>query len=258
MSKQNTLITPNVVPGNSLFDQIEARGTIRFAVYDVDYGNPPEMYRDRETGEQTGVAIELCRIMAKDLGVEPEWVELPWEEQLPALLDGRVDLCIKHTNTPERALSVEFAGRLMRLDVVLMVRKDSSLKTLLDLNRVGIVVAHETGSSIADVLRRRLPLATLLGLEQEQAMLQVVSGEVNAFAGDTPVPLFVRKHPEVMLLEDEQGSPVVISREYGHPAIRPGDPRFLNWLNNWVSYYTAQGLVEELWDKYMREWLEAD
>jgi len=256
MSKQNTLTTSDVVPGNSLFDQIEARGTIRFAVYDVDYGNPPEMYRDRETGQQTGVAIELCRIMAKDLGVEPEWVELPWEEQLPALLDGRADLCIKHTNTPERALSVEFAGRLMRLDVVLMVRQDSSIKTLAGLNRAGVIVAHETGSSIADVLRRRFPLATLIGLEQEQAMLQVVSGEVNTFAGDTPVPLFVRKHPEVMLLEDHQGQPVVISREYGHPCIRPGDPRFLNWLNNWVDYYTAQGLVEELWDKYMQEWLE--
>lgn len=259
MSQQNTTVISNISPGNSLFDQIEARGTIRFAVYDIDYGNPPEMYRDQETGQQTGVAIELCKIMAKDLKVKPEWIELPWEEQLPALLDGRVDLCIKHTNTPERALSVDFAGRLMKLEVVLMISKDGHINDVHHLNKNGVVIAHETGSSIAEVLHRRFPLASLVGLEQEQGMLQVLKGEVEAFAGDTPVPLFAKKHPtDVMLLEDEHGQPVVISREYGHPCIRPGDQRFLNWLNNWVDYYTAQGLVDELWEKYVQEWLDTN
>ena len=50
-------------------------------------------------------------MMARDLGVEVEWVDLPWPNQIPAFLEGKADLLPKHTNTSLRGLLVDFSIR---------------------------------------------------------------------------------------------------------------------------------------------------
>src|SRR4030067_1554130 len=97
---------------DSLLYEIRRRGILRVAVDFVPpprYGYPPEFYIDEDTGKPSGFGCELGRLMAQDLGVEVEFVNIPWPEQIPALLAGKVDVLPKHVNTPRRALEIEFA-----------------------------------------------------------------------------------------------------------------------------------------------------
>ncbi len=61
-------------------------------------------------------------MIAEDMGVELEIIEMPWPEQIPALLTGKVDLLPKHTAFPARALKLEFClGRLMQIRLTCQV-----------------------------------------------------------------------------------------------------------------------------------------
>lgn len=243
--------------GTSTLDDILERGTLRIAVEfndPPDSGFPPEMYIDPETQKPWGIGPIIGGLIAEDLSVALECVDLPWPEHIDALLEGRVDLLPKHTNTPERALGVEFAnGRLTGYRVTALIGKGSGL-TLDDLDRDGVVISTWHGASTTQVAERRFPRAKVV--EFKEPHVEVIEDRAHACVNDSITHIFLQKNPELELMRDN-GKLVVLSREYVHPSIRPGDPKFLNWLNNWLEYHCAQGTLrywcDEWWESYMAD-----
>ena len=95
------------VERSSTLDEILDRGSLRIPIEFLghpDTGDPPEMYRDPESGAPDGLAPKVGAMIASDLGVELEIVEILWPDQIPALFDRKVDLLPKHTLFPRRAL----------------------------------------------------------------------------------------------------------------------------------------------------------
>jgi polar amino acid transport system substrate-binding protein len=239
------------VTGRSALDRILASGRLRIAVSfsaPPEEGEPPEFYIDPESGEPSGVVCELGKRMAQDLGVGVEFVDLPWPHHLSGLLEGRVDLLLSYTNTPERALAVEFAGRLLPSRVVVMVRRESAVERWEELDREESNLAVARGSSILAVARRRFPRAEIRELDHPASGL--LGGEVDAAVVDAVTRRFLERNPGVRLLRDALGRAVVLAEEWGHPAVRPNDPRFLNWLKNWLLYHQAQGTLAAWCGKY--------
>lgn len=69
----------------------------------MDISFAPMGFRD-ETGEQTGVDIQLAEALAEQLGVELELVNMEFDALFPALDSGEIDAAISAiTVTPERA-----------------------------------------------------------------------------------------------------------------------------------------------------------
>lgn len=243
----------------STLDRIVERGALRIAVEWLgapDTGSPPEMYLDPETGEPAGIAPEIGRMIADDLDVRLECVDIPWPEQIGALLDGRVDLLPKHTLIPSRALRIEFTnGRWIQIRVSCLVRRDGDVQAAADLERDGITIATWHGSSIADMIGRRYPQAKVL--EAQRPHVEVAEGRADACLNDSVTHRFLELNPELDLLRREDGQVVVFSREHNKVAIRPGDQRFLNWLNSWYDYRDAQGDVaywsQEWWESFMAD-----
>lgn len=226
------------MPAPSVLDQIREKGVVRIAVSfsaPPETGHSPEFYRDSISGEPTGVIPELGQVMAADLGVKAEFVDLPWPEHMRALLANRVDLLLSYTNTPARALVVEFAGPLLPSQAVVMLPQDSSVEKLEALNQPGRRLAIWHGSSIARVVAATFPLATLV--ESPHPPAEVEAGQVDACIVDAVTKIFMQQHPSLKLLRDSAGKLVILAQEWGHPAIRPGDQKFLNWLNNWLDYH---------------------
>ena len=244
----------------SLVDEIRERGVLRVPVEfnpppEVD-GFPPEIYIDPETNEPSGLAPIISRILAQDLGVELECVDMPWPEHIPALLEGRVDLLPKHVNTPERALTVEFCnGRLMEYRVTALVPVASAYTSKGELNQPDKVIAVWHGSSIREIIQREFPRAAMK--EFQKPSKEVDEGRADACLTDSVTNIFVEKHPGLRFLRDPEGKLVVFSREYAQLGIKPGDQRFLNWLNNWHQYHEAQGTIGywcvDYWESFMAD-----
>ena len=84
---------------------------------------------------------------------------------------------------------------------------------------------------------------------------EVEQGRADACLTDSVTKIFMAKHPGVKFLRDKDGKLVIFSREVVHPSIRPGDPRFLNWLNNWLEYHHAQGTLGYWCDEWWESWM---
>ena len=61
-----------------------------------------------------------------------------------------------------------------------------------------------------------------------------------AFGGKQP-------HQVKILNPDEP-----FSAEWGTYAVRPGDYRFLQYLNNWIRYYRVRGILDAMYDDIIR------
>ena len=244
---------------DSTLDEILDRGSLRIPIEFLghpDTGDPPEMYRDPETGEPDGLAPRVGAMIAADLGVELEIVELLWPDQIPALFDRTVDLLPKHTLFPRRALQLEFAmGRLMQIRVTCQVPVERANEGLESLTREGLRIGVWHGSSNRDVAERFFPVATVVDASDPTRLL--LDGHVDAVVGDAVTRRYLELNPGLGLLREPDGTLVILSRGYNKISIRPGDPRFLNWLNSWYDYRAAEGDIEDLcvtwWESFMAD-----
>jgi polar amino acid transport system substrate-binding protein len=227
----------------SLLEIIQARGSIRIA---AQWELTAEQYLDPDTGEPAGVVGKVGTLLAIDLGVRPDFVGLTWDEQIPALLDGRVDICLKHTNTPRRAFMVDFVrGRLEKYVGKIVVRRARDWQAESELDEPDKVIGAIAGSHQEAQARLRYPNARVRLFRTEHEGMEAVNrGEADACLGDAWVANYLLLRPECEVLSDDSGEPVITSLDYGHPCIRKGDPSFLNWLDNWMDYHDVQGSFE--------------
>lgn len=241
----------------SVLHEIIRRGSLRVPIEFLDTpdtGAPPEMYRDPETNEPAGVAPRVASMIAEDLGVDLEIVEMPWPDQISALLTGKVDLLPKHTAFPARALQLEFLwGRLMQIRITCQVPAENAKGGLSSLRKEGLRIGVWHGSSNRDVAQRKFPTAEIADASNPTELL--LNGEVDTIVGDAVTLKYLELNPQLALLREPNDTLVILSREYNKVSIRPGDPKFLNWLNTWYDYRAAQGDIEELcetwWESFM-------
>lgn len=244
---------------DSALDDILDRGSLRIPIEFLghpDTGDPPEMYRHPETGEPDGLASRVGAMIASDLGVELEIVEILWPDQIPALFNRTVDLLPKHTLFPQRALRLEFVmGRLMQIRVTCQVPTERAHQGVESLYREGLRIGVWHGSSNRDVAGRLFPAANVV--ESPDPTRLLLDGQVDAVIGDAVTRRYLELNPELGLLREPDGTLVILSRGYNKISIRPGDPRFLNWLNSWYDYRAAEGDIEELcvtwWESFMAD-----
>ncbi len=93
-------------PANRL-EILRTSGVMRVGV-STDF--PPFEYLDAQ-GERAGLDIELMAEIARRLGVRLEWVDMTFDELLPAVRDNKVDAAISAIRyTEERAQLVDFSA----------------------------------------------------------------------------------------------------------------------------------------------------
>lgn len=239
----------------SVLDEVRTRGLLRIAVAyspPPETGHPPEFYLDPASGEPSGVVPELGKVMAADLGVKPEFVDIAWPEHLQALLSEKVDLLLSYTNTPARALEVEFAGPLLPSQAVVMISQNSALQQQEGLNQPGRRIAVWHGSSIARVAAASFPAATLV--ESADPAGEVAAGRADGAVVDAVTKIFMDQHFDVRLLRGSDSKLLVLAQEWGHPAVRLGDQRFLNWINNWLDYH-HDGAIRYWCHTWWQSWM---
>ena len=230
------------VAGDSLLDEIIDRGTIKIGST-LQY--PPQMYRD-ESGEPAGYDVELMKMLANDMHVELEVVDMDFPGLIPALLAGKVDmLSVGLVNTPERALALEFTDGYVPYSQVVVVQKNSAAESVSDLNREGMKVTALLGSTAENLAKAKFPNAEIVGLQQQEAMMEVASGRADGVVLEEylAIPFVANNSTKVKVLNPN----APFADEWGTWAVRPGDYRFLQYLNNWIRYYRARGTIDAMY-----------
>ena len=123
-------------------EALKARGTF---VLGLDDSFPPLGFRD-DNNEIVGYDIDLAKEVAKRLGVNFKAQPIDWDAKEMELETGKID-CIWNgfTITEDRKAALSMTFAYLDNEQVVVVRKDSGIKTLADMK--GKIIGIQSGSS---------------------------------------------------------------------------------------------------------------
>jgi polar amino acid transport system substrate-binding protein len=150
-----------------------------------DLDNRPFAYVDA-AGAPAGRDVEMMAELARRLGRELEWVRMPFDELLPAVERGEVDVvCATIGITPERAKRVAFTQPYFHTAIVLLQRNDTTLDLAL---APGAKLYGGAGTTAERAIRLHAPEAELVSAAKDDrtSLERLEAGELFAIAMDEP------------------------------------------------------------------------
>jgi len=230
--------------------QMMTRGEM---VVGVQTQGPPISFIDKN-GKRTGLAVEMLRMLAKDMGVKLVLKEYEWKGLIPALLSKKVDfLGCDMTPTVKRSTRLNFTDPYMFSDVVAFTDQDSPLKSIKDLNSPKITVAVIQGSSHVGIVNRRLPKAKMKEYAGGGAAVATAAMDGRTDVGVNAISTvrgYQKNFKNMKILDGVlQHGPVCW-------PVRPEDTHLLEMLNNFIRCKKAHGSLDALLDYWWKtdEW----
>lgn len=135
-------------------------------------------------GERIGVAPDLARAMAHELGVDVVFVPYPSPAEVADAADTGAWTVALIGADPLRARRIGFTAPYVEIESTYLVPPGSSLVTPEDVDQPGQTIAAFTGSAYELWLRRNLKHATLVAATNiEDSLNRCRDGRLSALAG---------------------------------------------------------------------------
>jgi len=229
-------------------DDIIGSGKLRCAVT-LDF--PPMGFRD-EGNKPAGFDVDYCSDLAKVLGVEPEVVETPFPDRIPALVSGRADVIVASTSdTLERAKTVGMSIPYFAFNMVVLTREDTGIDKYDDLK--GRPVGNTSGTFEAIALEKDVKGwgegSFRAYQSQNDTILAVAQGHVDATVVTNTVAASTIKSGKYKGLKIAGDAPYVI--DYVSLAAKRSEYGLMNYLNLFVNQQVRSGRYAELYEKWV-------
>ncbi|RYH36398.1 MAG: glutamate ABC transporter substrate-binding protein [Alcaligenaceae bacterium] len=227
---------PEFPPGSTMA-QIQQRGKI---VVGVKYDQP--LFGLLENGRLTGFEIEIARMVAQSLGLDPnrdvEFLEAVSKNRETFLTSGKVDMVVgTYIVTPQRLRLVDFAGPYYSAGTGILVRSETAnVRNPGELN--GHRVCYVTGADSLRALEINAPHALISGLDgNSQCADAVANGQFDAGAMGRPIALGIsnRFGGNLKIVD-----PPMTDEQYGI-GIQKGRPEWKAFLDNVLRERMANG-----------------
>ncbi|MFK7762617.1 MAG: transporter substrate-binding domain-containing protein [Roseobacter sp.] len=211
----------------------------------------PWSMRDLD-GELVGFELDVGRELAKDMGVEVEFIPTAWDGIIPALVSGKFDVIISGmTITPQRNLTVAFSDPYAYSGLTILANNEMTAGfELEDYNSPDVTFSARRGATPATVIAEMFPEAELLLFDEDGAADQeVLNGNAHATMGAEPSPSeYARNYPDIVNVPFNQAFQAAGEGF----AFRKGDPDAENFFNNWIGIKTRTGWLKERHDYWFR------
>jgi len=205
------------------------------------------------TGEPTGIAPDICRAIAKRLGVELNLQGCETQDEVVnSAADGRCGIALVGSD-PARAKRVTFTPAYVELEASYLVPANSSIVNISQVDQPGIRIASFFKSAYDLWLQRNLKHATLVHADSLQASNELfVSENLDALAGlKTGLVSAAQKIPGARILEGQfTGIQQAIATQKLHLEA-------IEFLSTCVEEFISTGLVTALIEQYQVQGLSA-
>ena len=217
---------------------------------------PPFEYRDPDTGDLTGFDIEMIRILADYMALEPEALDIDFDGLVPALQGGRIDIINSAMYIkPEREEQVDFVPYMVIGEAIVVPAGNPENVSELPKDLSGLDVAVTRGAIgeryMTDFNKQLdemgLPQMNIMTFPTNQdALLAVQSGRADAF--DTSIPGAAHLNEE-RPGEFEMAATFDLGTRIGI-ATRKGDEVMQRTMKEALNIFVEEGGYERLLDKY--------
>ena len=213
---------------------------------------PPLAFK--QDGEITGVEAQFARQLSDELNTEMSLVETRFEELIPALLAGRIDVIMSGMSiTDERKKSVSFTQPYLRVGQMALLRGTDAerLRGAAAFNQPTTRIGVVTGTTGAAYARRQLTQAKIqdfAGVDEAVAALR--DHRIDVFIYDAPAIWRVAggfHNPDHQLV----GRYEPLTEEYLAWAVRKDDA-LRERLDAVLRKWQDNGELERVLDRWIR------
>lgn len=230
MSKPDAAVLAQLAPGGKLHAAI-------------NFGNSVLAQKDPATGEPKGITPDLARELGRRLGVPVEFATYDAAGKVfDAVKTGAWDIAFVAIE-PVRAAEIEFSAPYVIIEGTYMVPKDSSLKTIADVDKPGVRIAVGPKSAYDLYLTRTIKNATIVRASAGggRPMIDLfVNDKLEVAAGvRQPLVAYAKDHPDMRVMD---GHFMEIQQAMGTPKGRTAGAEY---LRAFVEDVKASGFVAE-------------
>ena len=208
----------------------------------INYNNPLLSRRDPKTGELRGVAVDLSRQLAQNVGVGVELIPYDTAGNLAqAAANVAWDIAFLAID-PARATDIEFSPPYLLLEGTYLVRSTSPLRAMEDFDQDGVRIAVTARSAYDLYLSRTLKHAQLARFETTPLSIdKMVEQNLDAVAAvRTALVAAAGRVPDARILS---GHFMTIPQAVGVPRGRPLAARY---VRQFIERAKASGRIAEL------------
>lgn len=208
-------------------DDIKESGKIIIGVFS---DKAPFGYVDAN-GKYQGYDVYFADRIAKDLGVDLEYVSVDPASRVEYLKTGKVDIILANfTVTDERAQQVDFALPYMKVALGVVSPEKAPINNVEDLAGKTLIVAK--GTTAETYFSENYPDVKLQKYDEyAQAYNALLDGRGDAFSTDnTEVLAWAISNPGFTVGIESLGNIDTIA-----PAVQKGNTTLLDWLNDEIK-----------------------
>lgn len=223
-------------------DKIKAAGSIRVA---IAIGVPLFSYPDINMRPK-GSDVDTARLLAKDLGVQLELVQITNAARIPTVHTGKADIAIANLSiTAQRAEVVDFSVPYASLQTLVAAPKNVHIENYADLEGLAIGVTRATVNDID--ITKNAGNAYIRRYEDDTTLVSsAVSGQVKAVSTQWPNVVEINRKLT--------SSPYVVKFVQNEfmlgIAMQKNSPELKAWIDQWVISKLANGELNAIYKKH--------
>jgi ABC-type amino acid transport substrate-binding protein len=239
----------------STLDKVKESGVITLAYRESSI---PFSYLD-DKAQPVGFGVDICERVVEEIKKVTGRADLKVARQavtsanrIPLLSNGTIDLeCGSTTNNSDRAKQVAFAVNYFYTGTRFLVKSNSGIKSLADLNNK--IVVSTTGTTNFKIMRnifteQKLPIELIGAKDHAESALLVQSDRASAFAMDDILLYGLRASAQNPADLAVVGEPIQV--EPYAIMMRKDDPAFKKLVDGVLAAQMKSGEFEKLYRKW--------
>ena len=199
-----------------------------------------EETKAEETKAEETKAVEIAGAIAEQLGLELEIEDIAFDSIIPEIVSGKADIgAAGMTVTEDRKQNVDFSDTYAHATQVIIVKEDSEIKGVADLEGKIMGVQQGTTGDIDAAVERYAK-----GMEAVQALAQ---GKVDAVVIDgEPAKQYIKEVEGLKIIDESY-----TDEDYAI-AIKKGNTAMVEAVNAALAELKSEGKLDEIVAKYIQ------
>jgi polar amino acid transport system substrate-binding protein len=210
-------------------------------------GGAPFIFLDpQDPTRQIGFEVDLAKALADELGRPIEFVQYPYDELIPGLSRGDIDLAMNGLEImPDRAGKIRFSRPYYVYKLQLVVRADETRFDSLEACKAGGAVVGTLGETAASRMLEQLGIQARIFDGQVEPYRDLELKRLDAVLMDLPIAVYYAlPNPKLKFAGDPLGE------GFYAIAFRPGDEELARQFDLAIVALAERGELRRIYEKW--------
>ena len=237
----------NITLADSVLNEILSSGKLK-AGTTGDFN--PFSVRDTATNKYKGYDIDIMSELAKDMGVEIEFVPTDWKTIVNGVVAGKYHITGSASIKTSRMKAAGFSESYLSVNFKPFTTDDkvSKFDGWASINKSGVKIATTLGTAMEPMVKSWFPNASIKSVEAPaRGYQEVLAGRADVFVtSNLEGSTLKAKYKNVKEVKvDAPRSPTPLAM-----LLPQGDQVWINFVNHWIKIKTAKGFFKKTAKKW--------